>query len=235
MMRLLALFFLVTTACQTTHEKNAILLKDRIEKLQPLSEWKPIRCEVKTELAPQQAQKYIAAFPEEKEHIEDWDMTYEWTPRRSRCEIHPKALTPVTANQRAFMEEAFCTLMQVFWVHSPFDDLKVEPNNIEDHDKQVFLRQKEDSDLGLYLDKESMSFETKTARKGTYSAKYALHGTHWLPSEIKHETLTFKFLLKDFEWEDGIRTPPKSFWIYVGDVGDATPHTQAQIGECKAY
>lgn len=225
-----------TVACQSAREKDAILLKDRIEKLSPLSHWTPLDCQVKTELAPQQAQKYMAAFPDEKEHIENWDVTYDWTALRSRCEVRPQPLTPASANQRAFMEEALCTLMQVFWVHSPFDDLKFDPNKMEDTDKQVFLRENDDSDVGLYLNKADVSFETKTRRKGTYSARYALAGGDWLPAEIKHETPLFQIQLRDFEWDpNSHRSPPKSFWLYVGDRSSPTPHTHVEVGECKPY
>jgi hypothetical protein len=236
MRRTLLILSLLTVACQSTREKNALIVKDRIEKLSSLSQWKPIKCQIKTELAAPQAQKYELAFPDEKELIENWDVSYDWTARHARCEVHPKPLTPVTANQRAFIEEAFCTLMQVFWVHSPFDDLKVLPTDIEDEETKVFLRQKEDTDLGLYLDKTNMSIETKTARKGTYSASYAPVGTKWLPSELKHETLTFKFVLKEFDWGDGEnRAPPKSFWIYVGEQAAPSAHTQVQISDCQPY
>jgi hypothetical protein len=230
----LVLVFLLTAACQTTREKNAIILKDRVEKLNSLSAWKPLHCQVKTELSGPQAQKYEVAFADEKELLENWDVTYDWIPRRTRCEAKPKPLTAMTANQRAFVEEAFCTLLQVFWVHSPFDELKVMPQDIEDSDTQIFLRQKEDSDIGIYLSKTDMKFETRTAHKGTYSARYAQVGKQWLPSELRHETPTFKFVLRDFEWsEDALRAPPKSFWIYVGDIAAPVAHTKVIIDSCQ--
>jgi hypothetical protein len=61
-------------------------------------------------------------------------------------------------------------------------------------------------------------------------------GNHWLPSELKHETVTFKFVMKDFEWEPAeFRSPPKSFWIYVGDQTAPTAHTEVSISDCQPY
>jgi hypothetical protein len=221
-------------ACQTTQEKNAIILKDRVDKLQSYQEWKPIRCELRTELSAPQSVKYRTVFADEKKLIDSGTVTYDWTAKHSRCEVHAKPLTPMTANQRTFVDQAFCTLLRAFWVHSPFDGLRVLPTDMIDQEKKIFLRQKEDSELGVYVDKEQFAIESQTAHKGTFSAHYEQHsGGAWVPSELRQDTTTFKFVLKDFEWDEGsTRTPPKSFWIYVGDSSMPEAHTKVHVENC---
>ena len=113
--------------CQSVQEKDAILLRDRVEKLQPLSKPRSLNCQLKAELSAPQAVKYRTAFPGEVKLVDDWEVTYDWKMRPAHCEVHAHPLTPATANQRAFIEEALCSLFKVFWAHSPFDGVRVTP------------------------------------------------------------------------------------------------------------
>jgi hypothetical protein len=234
--KLLVLAFAILAACQSAQEKDALILKERVDGLQRHGYFKPLRCEMKSELSAPQAQKYRTAFPEEQALVDEWTVVYEWLPRSGRCEVHANPLTPASANQRAFVEEALCTLMQVFWVHSPFDGLRVLPTDIVDQDEKIFIRQRENSDLGIYLDKKTYEMETLTAKNGTFHARYEKFGDHYLPANLEHKTVSFRFVLRDFEWsESSPQDPPKSFWIHVGEMdATPTPRTKLTLGECKA-
>jgi hypothetical protein len=223
------------SGCQSLQEKNALFLKERVERLQPKTSWTARRCEVKAELSAPQAVKYRTAFPDETGLLDNWQATYDWSSRESKCQIHVQPLTPLTANQRAFVEEAFCTLLQVFYVHSPFEGIRILPTDMIDQEGRLFLRQRADSEVGIYLDKAAMNIETQTARNGVYKASYVQHDNVWLPNEISHQSSLFSFVVRDIDWPDGdSRQPPKSFWIYLSENNEAsqTPHTKLEITNC---
>ena len=224
---------ILLTACQTTQEKNAIILKSRVDALHK-PPFKPLRCEYRSELSPAQAQKYRTAFSDEAASIDDWNVVYEWLPRSRNCQVHAKPLTPVSANQRVFVEEALCTLMQVFWVHSPFDGLRILPTDVEDRDEQIFIRQKEDSDIGITFHKVDFTMETKTAKNGTLRAAYARVGDLFAPTSLEHQTTMYHFAVRDFEWGDAAE-PPKSLWINIGEMqAPPVPHTKLVLNQCSA-
>ena len=222
---------LALAGCQSIQEKDALLVKDRVEKLQPLSAARSLDCTLSTALSAPQAVKYRTAFSQETRLVDDWQVTYDWRLRPSRCEVHAHPLTPATANQRTFLEEALCTLFQVFWAHSPFDGIRVASKDIVDQDEMVFLKQKEKSEVGIYLAKQNFAIETRTAKKGTYSARYQQQGSVWRPVEMSHDTMTFQFAVKDIQWSQDGR--PTEFWIFVGDQGALQAHTRARDIVCR--
>lgn len=231
-MKWLALVFFAI-ACQSVQEKNALILKDRVDKLHS-PYWRPMRCRYQAQLAASQLAKYKVAFADEQLLLDQFDVTYEWLPHSSKCSVHVTPLTPLTANQKAFVDQAMCTLVQVFFVRSPFDGLRVLPTDVIDKDDQILLAQRSDSDLGIYLSKKNFDLETRTARNGTLRAKYSQFGEKYLPQELSHQTASFNLVLKDFEWEQaGGRTVPKALTIAVGEsVAEPTPHTILHLKEC---
>jgi hypothetical protein len=232
------LFLLVTIflviGCQSAPERDVLIVKDRVEKLRALSSWKPVKCEMRAKIAGPEEVKYRTAFPDESSLLDDWQVIYDWRVRRTQCEVHVQPLTPATANQKTVVEGALCTLLQVFWVHSPFDGLKVTPTDIVDQDDTVFIRQKEESDLGIYLDKKNVNLMTRTAHRGILTAAYEQHGGEWYPKELGQETTSFKVVIKDFEWDfEKPRSSPKAFWIYVGDKTSLAAHSHLELVTCK--
>src|ERR1700722_10146363 len=126
MLKYLLVLVVLLPACQTMQEKNLALIRDRADKLKPLSLWKPLRCKVSTHLTQPALARYKEMFPDEK-GLSEVGPDYTWRQFHSTCEITPDQHTPLTKNHQAFVETAFCLLLQVHFVHSPFDDLQFKP------------------------------------------------------------------------------------------------------------
>lgn len=225
-----ALLLFCAVACQSTQEKNQALVRDRFEKLKPLSTWKPTWCRVDAKLTQPALARYREMFAAEPEKLQSETWSYTWKARETSCEVTSLEDAPLSRNHRGILETVFCTLLQTHFVNSPFDELKIMPEDISAHEDRVQIKLGLGSaeDIGLYLDPRAVSVETRTRARGTLNARYAQSGQQWLPERIEQKTATTVLLLDGFEYSEasvGARRMLKSFWISLGD-SRALPHTQ---------
>lgn len=244
-MKSMAIFLavlLVLSGCESAMKKNAELVAGRIRALNYLSNVQAFTCRVETSLSAPAMKKYLAEYPDEKRLIETWDESYQWEAHEGRCEIRPDHLTPLIANHRAFMEISFCTLMQVFWVNSPFDGLNILPNQIQDRDNQVFLQQSQDSDTGIYLDKAEFRLQTRTVHNGELAAHYEKPkptplASFELPVRLSQKTDKYSLVLDRFNWSPlstAVRPFPASFWISIQTAKGLEAFSGVQISDCHS-
>jgi hypothetical protein len=242
--RTLFTVFLILTACQTTQEKNKALVRDRVEKLKTLSGWRATWCRVDAHLTQPALARYREMFPEESEKIDSDTWSYTWKARAGACEVTALETSPLAQNHRAFLEDAFCTLLQTHFVNSPFADLQVNGEGIVSAPKDsVQIRTSPDPNLGLYLDPGTVTVETRTKARGTFRALYGEHSSQWLPDFIEQRTDKTIVVLDGFEYGNvpvGGRILPKSFWISVGDRStpaskEAFQHTRVELSNCRTF
>lgn len=230
---LLSLSFLALIGCQTISKDNKQLLRLRYGQLQPLSQFPVRTCEIETRLSEPTKQKYMASFPKEKKLIQAESWSYKWRVSESRCEITPQNSTPLVQSHRPIVNAAFCTLLQSYWVNSPFDGLNVEATDVKDREKDVFI-QVGAPEFGISIDRQDFLITTLTKSRGLLKAHYAEQLGQWLPDwmEMKLPKATLK--LDQFTYRDGLgkRNALENFWINVGE-DDTTAHTQVSIVMCN--
>ncbi len=226
---LLLLGFLFLAACQTAAQKNMALLNDRAEKLRPLSEWRSSWCRVEVEMTQPALARFKEMFPDENLATESW--AYNWKARENMCEVTPVDVSPATKSQQGFLNTAFCLLLQVHYVNSPFDELKIEPRDIESVKDVVHIASGADKDLGIYLPRERFVVETRTRSRGQLIAEYSENGGHWLPSRLEQRRGNTIFVVEDMQYA-GARPWLESFWIAVGGE-KALRQSQVKIKDCR--
>ncbi|NJL25978.1 MAG: hypothetical protein HC902_12975 [Calothrix sp. SM1_5_4] len=229
------IFFCFAAGCQSTSHVN--LVRERAEKLKPLSTFRPAWCRVEARLTQPAAARYKEIFPDESDRLEA--LTFTWKARETFCEVTPLDRTPVSANYGAFVESAMCLLMQVHWVNSPFDELKIAPDTVEQRDGSVRLRTGggTDPDLGIFVEKEAFVVETRTKSRGRLRAEYVEMEGEWLPAKLSQDLNGKKFTVAEFDWAaDKLsgRRMPKSLWISVGEE-TAFRHSELVFHDCQNY
>lgn len=234
---LVLLLFPWLAACQTAQQKNLDLLKDRVEKLRPLSSWRPSWCEVSVELTEPAKARFKEIFPNETDQITRADWAYTWSARENTCEIRALDIGPAAKSQKEFLDTAFCMLLQVHYVNSPFDELKVEPGDIVGltrlstvggdgavyaDEEVVHIQSGTDKDLGIYLPRNRMTVETRTRSRGMFVAEYSDIGGRWLPAHLEQRRGNLVFEMQDFKYAEAVknRAMLESFWIKLS--GDKT-------------
>ena len=235
----LLLVLFCVAACQSTQEKNQTLVRDSFEKLKPLSTWKPTWCRVDTKLTQPALARYREMFVAETEKLQTEAWSYTWKARETSCEVTSLEDAPLSRNHRGILETVFCTLLQTHYVNSPFDELKIMPEDISSHEDKVQIKMGVGGaeDLGLYLDPKAVSVETRTKSRGALNAVYAESEHQWLPERIEQKTATTVLLIDGFEYSAapvGGRRLLKSFWISLGD-SRALPHTQVFLSSCRPF
>jgi hypothetical protein len=231
---LISLLFLF--GCQSLQEKNIDLIKDRAEKLKPLSTWRPTWCRLEAHLTQPAMARYRQMFPEE-----DFDedvLAYTWKARKATCEISALQPSTLTKSHQGFLETAMCILLQVHWINSPFEGLEFAPQDVDNEEKLVHIRPPEiDKKLGVYLDPVAFIIETRTKSRGILKVAYSEHDHDWLPDRLEQDMPGARVVVDGLEYSNarvGGRRMLKSFWI---SVGDETPfrHTQVMVSECQNY
>lgn len=230
---LVLLSFLALGACQTAQQKNLRFLADRVEKLKPLSSWRSSQCDVSVELTEPAKARFKELFPEETDQIHRDDWAYTWSARETTCDIRALDIGPAVKSQKEFLDTAFCLLLQVHYVNSPFDDLKVEPADVVGvkrlttaggdgatyrDEEIVHIVSGSDKDLGIYLPPDGVVVETRTRGHGLLVAEYGDIAGRWLPVHLEQRRGNLIFQLEDFKYAEAVedRRGLESFWIKFG-------------------
>jgi hypothetical protein len=236
--RIVCLFLLlIAGGCQTVQEKNLALIKDRSEKLKPLSTWRPTWCRLETRLTQPAIARYREMFPDETEKLTQESWAYTWKARKTSCEVSPLQRSEMSKSHQAFLETAMCMLLQVHWVNSPFAELVAGPDDILSDGGRVHIRASTDQDLGIYLDPSAFVVETKTKSRGTLKASYHESENEWLPDRLEQRLPKSVLVVDALEYDTarvGRRRMLKSFWISVGEE-KAMQHTQVFMSGCQNY
>lgn len=233
----LALVLAGIAGCQTVQEKNQALVRDRFDKLRSLSTWKPTWCRLETHLTQPALARYREMFRDETSKLGEETWVYTWRARETSCEVKADRNTPLAKAHRSFLETAFCTLLQTHFVNSPFDELKIMPEDIQSNEEKVQIKLGSNDGLGLFLDRKEVSVETRTKSRGTLRAFYSDREHQWLPERIEQKTDKAILLLDAFEYSGtpvGGRRMLKSFWISVGDAR-ALQHTRVEVVNCQNF
>lgn len=237
--RILALLLAATTltGCQTAAQRRVSLLKDRVDKLKPLSHFQPLTCQIEAELTAPARARYAALYPEDVAVIEEPHLEFVWHARRDASDLTASSPSAFMRNFAQFIGPAIKMLLQVYWVHSPFDDLRVRPEDvIEASDGRVFLRTEEGKSFGLYLSDQRFELETRTKGHGQLSAEYALNKTDWLPIRMEQDFGPTQLILDRFEWAEVPvvgRRVISAVWLKAGQ-GKALDHAHLFFKDCHS-
>jgi hypothetical protein len=224
-------------SCQTAQERSMALVADRAGKLRGLSRWTPTWCRVEARLTQPALARYREMFPDDKDQLDKDTFAYTWKSRKTSCEIMPLETSALIKNHQAFLETAFCMLLQTHWVNSPFDELPVNPNELSEKDSKVHIPAAKDPELGLFVDAKEVKIETKTKNHGVLSAVYAQVDQDWLPQRLEQKSGGKRLVVDGLEYESvplGGRRIPKTFWISVGE-DKAFQHTQVTLSGCRNF
>lgn len=226
---------LLLASCQTAQEKSVYIVKDRVEKLRPLSKWSRSWCQVETHLTQPAIARYRQMFPSEVDKILLSGWTYTWRASEASCELKPSVESPAVKNHMSFMQDAFCMLLQVHFVNSPFDSLSVPASNFVMEEGKAHIIASGDPHLGIFLDPTNFVVETRTKSRGVLSAMYSQHEGEWLPSRLAQDMASYHLILDEIEYADvkiSGRRQIKSFWISVG-AEQPLKHTQVVLNNCQ--
>lgn len=229
-MRNFLFFFLALAACQTAQQRSEKLVMKRAAQLKHLSSWRPMWCQVDTELTEPAKARYEEMFPSESAS----DLSYVWRSRESSCEITPMKPSAIAKSQQAFLETALCLLMQVHFVNSPFDELAMASSDIEPVGELTHIRSGANADLGIFLLPDVPTVETRTKSRGILRAEYAEQAGVLLPKRLEQNRMGTLFVVDDIVYDLSAARPQlKSFWM---EAGTETPlrHSQAQFRDCRA-
>jgi hypothetical protein len=229
-------FFSLIFGCATSSHS---LLKDRYTKLAPLGEFRARTCKIETTLSEPMKIKYLQLYPTEHALLQENTWTYTWTALESRCEITTPDKSNLRKSHRAILNAAFCTLLQAHWVNSPFDEMRVENQQIEEQKDKVFIRQAKAEadmpDLGVAVYMKDFLLETNTKKLGLLRAHYAHEGSDWLPDWLEQRFHTSVVRVDQIVYRDegvGRRKMLDSFWISVGE-SEPQAHTFVKILDCN--
>lgn len=232
-----AAFFLgFCVGCQSVQEKNMALISDRAQKLKPLSYWRPTWCRIEAHLTEPAMARYREMFPAEENNVRE-TMVYTWKARKTTCEITSFDSSPLINNHKAFLETAFCMLLQTHWVNSPFDELPIKPDDVDKVNDHVHIKTSSEPGLGVYLDPKELKIETRTKSHGTIRADYGSLDNEWLPQRIEQQLPKQDLVLDMFEYDPkplNGRPTLKSFWISVGE-DKPFQHTHVELQNCQNY
>jgi hypothetical protein len=221
------IIFLALAACQTAQQRSEKLVAKRMAQLKPLSSWRPLWCQVDTELTEPAKARYEEMFPSESAS----DLSYVWRSRESSCEITPMKPSAIAKSQQAFLETALCLLMQVHYVNSPFDELAVA--EIEPQGELTHIRTGANSELGIFLPPDLPTVETRTKSRGVLRAEYAGQGGMMVPKRLEQRLHETSFVIDDIVYDtSGAKPLLKSFWIEVG-AEKPLRHSQAFFRDCR--
>lgn len=215
---LVSLVFL--SGCQLSQHRAMSLIGDRAQKLKPLSRWQQATCEVEARLTSPSIEHYKRILPTEKDALASGGWTFRWHARESSCEVTTTATGEAARTQKGLLDTALCTLLQVHWVNSPFDELQIASEQVELKDNVVRIRAPMQPELGLYLPTDQFLIETRTKSRGNFQATYAPIANEWLPKRIEVRSGKTVLALDEFEFDemriDG-RRMIKSVWLELGE------------------
>lgn len=230
------LLMTITTGCQTAHQKALSIARDRVTKLLPLSHYTSTTCEVEAKPTQPALARFGQMYPGEVEKVPLSAWKFNWRQWESRCEIVPPkefAKSPVIQAQKGFMEATFCLLAQIFYVNSPFDDLRYGPEDVQMDKAQVRIGDKKNPEQGIYLADKDFTVTSKTPR-GDFFAHYAKINGEWLPDRMEHQPENMKILLSDIQYDGRVsgRRMIKSMELSVG-TEQAFNHSELIVKNCR--
>ncbi len=223
------------------HQSDVNLVKDRMLKLQPLSKYTSTVCDVETQPTQPALARFAQMYPKEVEKLQSDAWTFKWRQRESSCEITPvvgTAKSPVVKAQMGFVEAAFCLLGQIFFVNSPFDDIKLGPDDVvrqrDEAGDWVHIREKGKGNLGYFLDRKDFLIVTRTKSRGEFAAHYKQFDSEWLPDRMEHKPENMQILLDQMEYGErvGSRRTLRSLMLSVG-TERPMPHSQLIVRNCQ--
>lgn len=228
-------------SCQTLHDKDFAIVRDRVDRLEPLSKWHATQCRLTAILTEPAKARYKQMFPDEGEALEEKAWPYLWVSRESGCDIRAPSSSPMRDQHRKIIEAAFCVLLQTHYVNSPFDELKVSAENVSRRADRLQILSGASPELGIFLDPDKFEVETRTKARGTFVADYAEHGSkdawvreRWLPERLELKTDSMTLVLDGFEYGPMAlygRTMLEGFNLSIGDK-QAVLHTRIKISNC---
>ncbi|MGE4132200.1 MAG: hypothetical protein AB7F86_11220 [Bdellovibrionales bacterium] len=224
------------SGCQTPQQRDTSLVRDRMEKLKPLSKYSSTVCELKVEPTAPAKARFAQMFPGQVEGLRSEDWVYKWRQTENYCQISASSTSVVIKEQKSFLQSSFCRLLQAYYVNSPFDELKGGVENIHSRPEAVQISWKKDSDFGIYLDRSKVGFVTKTKSRGELSADYRRFGSVYLPERLEQKHGEVRMLIDQIQYaskEQEGRRPIESMWF---SMGNEKPMAQAKITvqNCKS-
>lgn len=233
---MLRIFAVALLLVGCAHQRDVSLVKDRVAKLQPLSRYKSTVCEVETQPTQPALARFAQMYPKEFDQLPRDAWTFKWRQTESRCEIAPSVVpnSPVVKAQRGFLEAAFCLLGQYFFVNSPFDELKLGPNDVVRNGEWVQIRDPKQKDLGYFLDRRDFVIVTKTKSRGDFQVRYKEFDHQWLPERMEHSPENMQIVLDEFEYGEpvGGRKTLKSLMLSVG-AEKPLAHSHIVVRNCQ--
>lgn len=232
-----AVIGLLLISCQTAQEKRIDLVRDRVQKLAPLSNWPSVRCDLTVTLTQPAVARFQQMYPDSAQELHDGTLNFTWLARENMCEVKSAEETPIYQNQKAFLQTALCLLLQVYYVNSPFDELKLSPQVIEAQGEKVFIRIKpSDPSVGILVDPYQVAVTTQTRGHGHLSARYASREGAWLPEVLEQERDGTRFKVEQIIYAVDAhrsRRPPESLWLSVGSEKPFA-HSKIDFENCHA-
>lgn len=212
------------------HQRDVSLVRDRIEKLQPLSKYTSTVCDVETQPTQPALARFAQMYPKDIDKVRSEAWTFKWRQWESRCEISPvpgSSSNPVTKAQLGFVEASFCLLGQIFFVNSPFDEIKLGPDDVKREGNMIKLG-------GVDLDPGDFVIHTHTSSRGEFTARYRQESGEWLPDRMEHKPENMEILLDQIEYGEriGQRRVLKSMMLSVG-TERPVPHSQLIVRNCQ--
>ncbi len=226
----------LTVGCQSASKKNIEFLSERVKQLKPLSRWAPLECELEATLTEPARARYQQMLGQEKPQE---STRYLWRGRETVCEIlAPQSKSKQTDAQKPLLESSICLLMQVHWVNSPFDELKVDLERLNKVEDQLHVPTGDDPELGIFLNKNDFTLQTRTKSRGVLFAQYQEVNGIWAPIRLEQRLAGSRIVVDEMtyaqEAKPGARPQLKSFWISVG-AEQAFKHSYVEMQGCKPY
>lgn len=238
MLRTFSLIFVIAIGgCQFAQRRATDLVNDRVQKLKPLSQWQPVWCDLEVKPTAPAIEHYKSMYPKEAETLSQEIWPYTWKAREASCEVTALLSGEAVTTQKGLLETALCTLLQVHWVNSPFDELNLTPEQIELSDNIVHIKTNSNSSRGIFMPTDQFAVETRTKSRGNFKATYVQVDQEWQPKRIENRNEKTVLALDDFEFDEsriGGRRMLKSVWL---ELGEETSLRQAQIffGKCQPF
>lgn len=239
-MRILVFLAVLTVVgCRSAQQRREDLLRDRVQKLAPLTKYNPTWCQADASLTQPALARYRQLFPEEAKKLDGRPLTYTWKARESACEVTPLDKSPATLAYKAFLDSALCVLMQTHWVNSPFDEFPYAPERLTDTDDgKIHLSTQDGKEFGLFLDPAVFSVQTRTKGRGTFDAVYTLKDGQWLPERLAQRLAGgTQIVVDEIEWEAaraGRRRMVRSLQISAGEERPLQ-HSKIEFSGCREY
>lgn len=233
-LNLLGLVFVFVIGCVSQQQKDFEFVQNRVDQLRGLEKWPATVCEIEALPTPSALARYVQLNPAEARRLKPEVWSFKWRQTESRCEIASSSKLKAVEMQKGIVQAAMCLPLQVFFINSPFDEVRIAASSVSREERLIHIGDKPGSHLGYYLDTTNTTVLTRTQSKGELSAHYADAGGEWLPDSIEQNTEALKILLDGFNYSSmriKDRRMLESLWISVG-TDTARRHSQILVKNC---